>query len=267
MTTWSHLFALLCFGSNEYEPFCGLVIKYVNHYVFETGCWGGGATLRVAKNLAESQKGARVLIISAETNTVMNFRKPIEDTLYKVDGFQAHVAFGDGAAAVIVGSDALPSERPIFEICWSTQVSPPDTWGAMHANLSEHGLLQYLGKDYVPTLITKYLPEIATEGRALVGNPEPRNMFWIVHPGAWKILEVVAEAMGLDKDHLQPSWNTLRDYGNMSGPTCLFVLNEMRNLSKRTGASTTGRGNEWGMLLGFGPGFNMEVSLLRSFPQ
>lgn len=137
----------------------------------------------------------------------------------------------------------------------------------MHADISEYGLLQYLGKDYVPTLIAKHLPEIAAEGRALVGNPTPREMFWIVHPGAWKILEVVAEAMGLDNDHLQPSWNTLRDFGNMSSSTCLFVLNEMRNLSKRTGASTTGRGNEWGMLLGFGPGFNMEVSLLRSFPQ
>jgi len=99
-----------------------------------------------------------------------------------------------------------------------------------------------------------------------VGTPQYGDMFWVVHPGAYKILEVVAEVFGLEKEQLQPSWDVLRNFGNMSSPTCLFVLDEMRKRSKRVGAGTTGAGCEWGFLVGFGPGFNMEVSLLRSVP-
>lgn len=233
----------------------------------QTGCWGGGALMRVARMVAESTANARVLVIAAEANTVMNFRKPIEDTLYKVDGFQAHVTLGDGACALIVGCDPVANvERGIFEILWSTQMSVPDSRGALAGELSEIGLFQTLEKDTVPKHIAKHLGELTGSGRELVGTPEYRDMFWVVHPGAYRILEVVAEVFGLDKEHLQPSWDVLRNFGNISSPTCLFVLDEMRKRSKRIGAATTGAGCEWGFIVGLGPGFNMEVSLLRSVP-
>jgi chalcone synthase len=91
-------------------------------------------------------------------------------------------------------------------------------------------------------------------------------MFWVVHPGAYKILEVVAETVGVEKEKLQPSWDILENFGNMSSPTCLYVLDEMRQRSIRLGASTTGMGSEFGFLLGLGPGFNLELTLLRSVP-
>lgn len=230
----------------------------------QTGCWGGGAVIRVGRILAESAANARVLVIAVEANTVMNFRKPIEETLYKVDGFQSHVTLGDGACAVILGCDPVAPERPIFELYWSTQMAVPDSATALSGALSESGLLQTLQKDGVPELIAKHLGELTSPGRDLVGTPEYGDMFWVVHPGAYKILEVVAETFGLEKEHLQPSWDVLRNFGNMSSPTCLFVLDEMRKRSKRVGATTTGAGCEWGFLVGLGPGFNMEVSLLRS---
>lgn len=235
--------------------------------MYQTGCWGGAAALRVARLLAESTRHARVLVIAAEANTVMNFRKPIEDTLYKVDGFLAHASLGDGAAALVVGADPLPSaERPLFELHWSAQMAVPHSEAAITANMSESGLIQRLQKDSVPILIAKHLQELTSAGSALVGAPIYTDMFWAVHPGAWKILEVVAETLGLQREHLQPSWDVLRRYGNCSSPTCLLVLDEMRRRSQRVGAATTGAGREWGFLVGLGPGFTMEVSLLRSVP-
>jgi chalcone synthase len=235
--------------------------------LYQTGCWGGGAVLRIARNLAESAKGARVLVVVAEANTVMNFRAPNQDTLYKVDGFLAHVTLGDGAAALVIGADPLPEvERPIYEMYWSTQMAVPDSEHALKGRITEAGLFQQLEKDTVPILIAKHLGELTSEGKKLVGNPDNRDMFWVVHPGAYKILEVVAETMGVEKEKLQPSWDILENFGNMSSPTCLFVLDEMRQRSIRLGASSTGMGSEFGFLLGLGPGFNMELTLLRSVP-
>lgn len=159
----------------------------------QTGCWGGGAVVRVGRILAESAQNARVLLIAAEANTVMNFRKPIEDTLYKVDGFLAHVTLADGAAALILGADPVAPERPIFELHWSAQMAVPETADAITANMSESGLLQFLQKAVVPGLVAKHLGVLTSAARDLVGTPRVTDMFWVVHPGAYKILEVVEE--------------------------------------------------------------------------
>uniref|UniRef100_UPI00397F1E77 hypothetical protein n=1 Tax=Salmonella sp. s58078 TaxID=3159699 RepID=UPI00397F1E77 len=60
--------------------------------------------------------------------------------------------------------------------------------------------------------------------------------------------------------------HVLREYGNMSSPSVLFILDEMRNRSLKEGKSTTGDGLEWGVLFGIGPGLTVETIVLRSFP-
>ncbi|CAM6023281.1 unnamed protein product [Sphagnum balticum] len=235
--------------------------------LYQTGCWGGGGVMRIARNLAESAKGARVLVVVAEANTVMNFRAPSKDKLYTIDGFLAHVYLGDGAAAVVIGADPIPGmERPLYEMYWSMQMSVPDSENVIVGNITEAGMFQQLEKDTIPKLIAKHLEELTSQGKKLVGNPEYTDMFWVMHPGSHKILKVIAEAVGVEKEKMQGSWNILENFGNMSSPTVLFVLDEIRQNSIRFGASTTGLGSEFGFLLGLGPGFNMELTLLRSVP-
>jgi len=235
--------------------------------LYQTGCWGGGSVMRIARNLAESAKGARVLVVVAEANTVMNFRAPSEDKLYTIDGFLAHVYLGDGAAAVVIGADPIPGmERPLYEMYWSMQMSVPDSENVIVGNITEAGMFQQLEKDTIPKLIAKHLEELTSQGKKLVGNPKYTDMFWVMHPGSHKILKVIAEAVGVEKDKMQGSWNILENFGNMSSPTVLFVLDEIRQNSIRFGASTTGLGSEFGFVLGLGPGFNMELTLLRSVP-
>ena len=77
---------------------------------------------------------------------------------------------------------------------------------------------------------------------------------WAVHPGGKKILDSVRKSAKLQDTDLQYSYKVLSDYGNMSSPTILFVLNEIM-LSKPAEGETV-------FSIGFGPGLSIESALL-----
>ena len=79
--------------------------------------------------------------------------------------------------------------------------------------------------------------------------PGPDN--WAVHPGGPRVLDVVEEALGLGRDALAAARAVFADYGNMSSPTVLFILDSMR----RAGAARPC------VALGFGPGLAAEAAL------
>ncbi|KAJ0640008.1 putative chalcone synthase [Helianthus annuus] len=82
--------------------------------MYQHGCYGGGSVLRMAKDLAENNKGARVLVVCSELSSVVSFHGPDETN---IDNLVARALFSDGAAAMIVGSDPLLDvEKPLFEI-------------------------------------------------------------------------------------------------------------------------------------------------------
>lgn len=76
---------------------------------------------------------------------------------------------------------------------------------------------------------------------------------WAVHPGGPRILSAVTKGLGLDPELIEPSWSALRDYGNMSSPTLLFILERLR-LSRAPGPC---------LAMAFGPGLCIEVALLE----
>ncbi|RVW27750.1 Stilbene synthase 4 [Vitis vinifera] len=81
--------------------------------LYHQGCYAGGTVLRTAKDLAENNAGARVLVVCSEI-TVVTFRGPSETAL---DSLVGQALFGDGSAAVIVGSDPdISIERPLFQL-------------------------------------------------------------------------------------------------------------------------------------------------------
>jgi predicted naringenin-chalcone synthase len=79
-------------------------------------------------------------------------------------------------------------------------------------------------------------------------------------------LNQVEAKLKLEKDKLRLSRKILSEYGNLSSPTVLFILDELRKESVKEGKSTTGEGLEYGVLLGFGPGLSIETIVLRSVP-
>ncbi|KAG0570989.1 hypothetical protein KC19_6G202900 [Ceratodon purpureus] len=228
--------------------------------LYQTGCFGGATALRVAKDLAENNKNARVLAVCSEV-TAVTYRAPSENHL---DGLVGSALFGDGAGVYVVGSDPKPDvEKPLFEVHWAGESILPDSDGAIDGHMTEAGLIFHLMRD-VPGLISKNIENLLTEARKCVGSPDWNEMFWAVHPGGPAILDQVEAKLKLSKDKMQGSRDTLSEYGNMSSSSILFVLDQIRNRSVKMGASTLGEGSEFGFFIAFGPGLTLEVLVLRA---
>ncbi|KAF6165241.1 hypothetical protein GIB67_030423 [Kingdonia uniflora] len=228
--------------------------------MYQQGCFAGGTVLRLAKDLAENNAGARVLVVCSEI-TAVTFRGPSDSHL---DSLVGQALFGDGAAAVIVGADPdLSVERPLFELVSAGQTILPDSEGAIDGHLREVGLTFHLLKD-VPSLISKNIEKSLTEAFTPIGIKDWNSLFWIAHPGGPAILDQVELKLGLKEEKLRATRHVLREYGNMSSACVLFILDDMRKKSLEEGRATTGEGLEWGVLFGFGPGLTVETVVLHS---
>lgn len=229
----------------------------------EQGCFGGGMGLRLAKDLAENNKGARVLVVCSEIGSATTFRGPCETHL---NNLVCHALFGDGAAAVIVGSDPIIGlEKPFFEMVSAAQTIIPNSTYAIEGRLIEVGFMVNLLRE-IPGLISSHIEESLIEAFSPLGISDWNSIFWACHPGGPAILSQIEQTLGLKKEKLEVSWHVLSEYGNMFSPCVLFILDEMRKRSAKCGLKTTGEGLEWGVLFGFGPGLTVETVVLHSVP-
>ena len=235
----------------------------VNRFMmYQQGCFAGGTVLRLAKDLAENNRDARVLVICSEI-TAVTFRGPSESHL---DSLVGQALFGDGAAALIVGADPdLAIERPLFQLISASQTILPDSEGAIDGHLRKVGLTFHLLKD-VPGLISKNIEKSLVQALRPIGIDDWNSIFWVAHPGGPAILDQVEEKVGLKKEKMRATREVLKEYGNMSSACVLFILDEMRRRSAEEGLATTGEGLEWGVLFGFGPGLTVETVVLHSMP-
>ncbi|OIT25716.1 PREDICTED: chalcone synthase 2-like [Nicotiana attenuata] len=228
--------------------------------LYQQGCFAGGTVLRLAKDLAENNQGARVLVVCSEI-TAFTFQGPSDTHL---DSMVGQALFADGAAAIIIGSDPVPGvERPLFELVSAAQTLLTDSDGAINGHLREVGLTFHLLKD-VPGLISKNIEKSLIEAFQPLGLSDWNSIFWIAHPGGRAILDQVELTLGLKPEKLRATRQVLSDYGNMSSACVLFILDEMRKASAKEGLGTTGEGLDWGVLFGFGPGLTVETVVLHS---
>lgn len=217
------------------------------------GCYGGVTGLRVAKDIAENNPGSRVLLTTSET-TILGFRPPNKARPYDLVGA---ALFGDGAAAVIVGTDPVTGrESPFMELHYAIQQFLPDTQNVIDGKLSEEGINFKLGRD-LPQKIEENIEEFCKKLMKKAELKEYNDLFWAVHPGGPAILNKLESTLKLSSDKLQCSRRALMDYGNVSSNTIFYVVENMRELLKRGG-------EEWGLGLAFGPGITFEGVLLRS---
>ncbi|CAI0436758.1 unnamed protein product [Linum tenue] len=228
--------------------------------MYQQGCFAGGTVLRLAKDLAENNRGARVLAVCSEI-TAVTFRGPSDSHL---DSLVGQALFGDGAGAVIVGSDPIPEvEKPIFELVYTAQTIVPNSEGAIDGHLREVGLTFHLLKD-VPGLVSKNIEKCLDDAFRPLGISDWNSLFWAAHPGGPAILDQIEAKLELKEEKLRASRHVLAEYGNMSSACVLFILDEMRKKSAADGCATTGEGLDWGVLFGFGPGLTVETVVLHS---
>ncbi|KAF5193238.1 Chalcone synthase, partial [Thalictrum thalictroides] len=186
----------------------GLKLSVKRYMMYQQGCFGGGMVLRLAKDLAENNRGARVLVICCET-IHLSFRGPSDDHLASLVN---QALFGDGAAALIVGADPIIGiEKPLFEVISAVQTLVPDSDGAIQGHLKEEGLTFNLVKN-VPELISKNIEKCLKEAFEPLGISDWNSLFWIAHPGGPAILDKVQDILCLEPQKLRATRQVLSDY-------------------------------------------------------
>ncbi|CAL5091653.1 unnamed protein product [Urochloa decumbens] len=224
------------------------------------GCSAGCAALRLAKDLAENNRGARVLVACVEL-TLTSFRGPRDDDTF--DTLIPQALFGDGAGAVVVGADAAAGERLLFEMVSAAQTTIPGTEHLLNMRLGEGGvdgnisfdLPSFAAENLEPCLLDALRPLLAIGG----GERKWNDLFWAVHPGSRGILDHIDAALRLEPGKLAASRTVVTEYGNMLSATVIFVLEELRRRMDEEGDEA-----EWGIMVGFGPGFTVETMVLHA---
>jgi predicted naringenin-chalcone synthase len=193
------------------------------------GCFGGCSALRVARDLAENNRGARVLVAVSELSTMLSFRAPVEA---RPEALVVSALFGDGAGAVIVGAGPMDTvERPIFYTASAAQATLAGTERTMFMQLGNAGYDVSLSAN-APTLVRDNIERcvsdvMASLGLAVDGSGGGWNsLFWAVHPGGRAILDSCEAALALEPGKLAASRHVLSEYGNMLGATIIFVLDK-----------------------------------------
>lgn len=204
--------------------------------VFGLGCAGGVSGLALGVQLARANPGSVVLVIAVELCSLWFH----QNTLTKAN-IVASALFGDGAAAVVL-TTAKPSDRTIVGA--GVQHTWPSTLEIMGWEVNNNGLEVVFDRDIPPFIRRQIIPVMADflERLNLSRNDIMRFGF---HPGGTKVLEALESALEITPGSLDVERSVLRDHGNMSAPTVLFVL---KRLLENTKPGTF-------LLSALGPGF------------
>ena len=226
--------------------------------VWGLGCAGGAAGLAHARDFALADPEARVLLIAIELCSLTFQHGDLTR-----QNLVAASLFGDGAAAAVVaGARArLPhgngtnGHAARVELVASRSRLWPATLDVMGWNVDRHGLHVVFSRD-IPTIVREWVRPNLEE--FLGGHDLSLETLGhvVAHPGGPRVLAAYAEALGLSERAFRHAYDVLRDCGNMSSPTCLFVLE--RFLS--SGDLSPG---EAAVLAALGPGFSSELVLMR----
>ena len=212
--------------------------------VFGLGCAGGVSGLATTARLAASDPGTHWLFVTVETCSI-SIRLDSNDPAAIV----ATALFGDGAAAAVItaGEGGLATLRGSAEKLW------PDTLGIMGWRVEDPGL-GVLFDRAIPPFIEANLAEAVDEMCTQLGIAREDISRFCCHPGGVKVIDAIETALDLNQGELNLEREVLRDFGNMSAPTVLFVLERLlqRGLPEKV------------MMTAFGPGFTCAGMLLEA---
>ncbi|MBI4511979.1 MAG: type III polyketide synthase [Deltaproteobacteria bacterium] len=220
-------------------------------YPFTTlGCAGGaGGLIRAAEIACGLGDRGTVALVAVETPT-LTFR-PRDLSMQNV---VSALLFGDGASAMVVRSSPPPGRRSVF-VKGSSSFLHRDTYDAMGFGVVPDGFKVQLSPK-VPELAARDLRSLVSALLKKAGSSVDELAFFALHPGGPRVLKAVEAELGLTRAQTAASWKVLREHGNMSSPTVMFVLAEI------LGSQPLPIG-ALGVMAAFGPGFAVELALLE----
>lgn len=205
------------------------------------GCYAAIHALKLGDAFCRGDKAAKVLIVCTELCT-LHFQR--EATM---DNIASSLLFGDGSAAVLMTHESAPAEGLRITDFYSEVL--PNGKRDMAWELSSSGFLMTLS-GYIPELIEEDFDAIIDRGLSRQQLSKADVSHWCIHPGGKRILQAISKSVGLVREQLEHSYEVLREHGNMSSATILFVLKRMlheRPMPKRLFGAA------------FGPGLTVET--------
>lgn len=186
--------------------------------VFGLGCAGGISGLALGVQLAQAKPGSVVLLVVVELCSLWFH----QDTLTKAN-IVASALFGDGAAAVVL-STARASNRHIMGT--GVQHTWPSTLQIMGWDVNDSGLEVVFDRD-IPPFIRRQIAPVMADFLKRLNLTRDEIVRFGFHPGGIKVLEALESALEIKPGSLDIERSVLRDHGNMSAPTVLFVLKRL----------------------------------------
>ena len=230
--------------------------------IWGLGCAGGAAGIARARDFALADPGARVLLVALELCSLTFQRRDLDRR-----NLVAAALFADGAAAAVIAGAASPARATngngvtnggavhSLELVASRSMLWPDTLDVMGWDVDERGLHVIFSRD-IPTIVRDWVRPNLDEFLASNGMSLAQLTHVVAHPGGPKVLAAYGEALGLPPEAFRHAREVLRACGNMSSPTCLFVL-------ERALAAGDIRAGDTAVLAALGPGFSSELVLMR----
>ncbi len=214
--------------------------------VTEMGCAAGVSGLIYTEKFLRANPGKRAALVAVESPTA-TFQ--LDD--YSMANMVSAAIFGDGAACVLLSSE---KEAKGPKIVGGEMYHFPDATRMMGFDLTNHGLKMILDIS-VPETIAEHFPDIVHPFLKKYGTSIEAVEHLVFHPGGRKIVQTVEELFGKLGKNIDDTREVLREYGNMSSATVLYVLERFLEKDIRKG--------EQGLILSFGPGFSAQRVLLE----
>lgn len=247
----THLITVSCTGISapgldllvmeEMDLPTGIVRSSVNFM----GCYAAIHAMKIADAFCKADINAKVVVVCTELCT-LHFQKE-----KNIDNITSTILFGDGCAAFLMVNDSAEKGLVIDQFFSHVNVKGKKE---MAWKISANGFLMTLSGE-IPDIIKKDFLQFTTDALAQSDLTKDAIKYWCIHPGGRKILEAISDALQLKENELQFSYDVLRDYGNMSSPTILFVLKKIFDEMAEK------RNNEKVFGTAFGPGLTIETFL------
>jgi predicted naringenin-chalcone synthase len=222
----------------------GLSADVARTHVGFMGCHGALNGLRVANAFLGADRSACVLLCAVELCSLHH------QYGWDSDRIVANALFADGAGALVGVTGEAPSGRA-YRVVATGSTLIEDSEDAMSWRIGDHGYEMTLSPR-VPEIIGRHLRPWLEGWLGRHGLTLDSVGSWAVHPGGPRILSAFGEATGLDRGAIEDSYAVLAEYGNMSSPTILFILDRLRRAKAPRPL----------VALAFGPGLAVEAALL-----
>lgn len=217
--------------------------------IWGLGCAGGVSGLSHAHHYALAHPDSITVMVAVELcSLTFHFGDRSKSNLV------ASALFGDGAAAAVVAGDS--AKRAGLEVVDTESTLWPGSTDVMGWDFEAEGMQVVFSRD-IPGIVLREAKKNITDFLARHGLTLEQLRFFVAHPGGAKVIAAYEEALSLGPSAMQGARDVLRDFGNMSSASMLFVLERFLGNGRAEAGS-------WGLATALGPGFSSELVLLKN---